>query len=116
MERQHRIARKAGAADREMLVGWSGADVAATSKSTLTATGDDVDVTGFRIPAPLQAKHATLLQAKRLRTDPLVRSADLNRVLHVAAVPNDPGWRLQRWHYEMIRLPAAWDVTRVAPT
>ena len=29
-----------------------------------------------------------------------------------AVVPNDPGWRLQRWHYQMIRLPQAWDVTR----
>ncbi|HEX5650969.1 MAG TPA: S8 family peptidase [Steroidobacteraceae bacterium] len=112
LETRHRIARKAGAAEREMLVGWSGADGVASSKSTVNATEDAVDGAGFRIPASVQAKHATLLQAKRLRADPLVRSADLNRVLHLAAVPNDPGWRLQRWHYEMIRLPAAWDITR----
>ena len=107
---RHRLARRAGAPGRELLVGWTEGPAAAAAKST--AAIDATDAAGFRIPQPLQSRHATLLQAKRLRSDPLVRSADLNRVAQVAVVPNDPGWRLQRWHYQMIRLPQAWDVTR----
>ena len=109
---RHRVARKAGAPERELLVGWTDEPSGTMAKSSVAAAADGTDAAGFRIPQPLLAKHGTLLQAKRLRADPLVRSADLNRVARVAVVPDDPGWRLQRWHYEMIRLPQAWDVTR----
>jgi serine protease len=109
---RHRLARRAGTPARELLVGWTDATSEPAAKSTAATDAAVVDAAGFRIPPLLRSRHATLLQAKRLRTDPLVRSADLNRVAGVAVVPNDPGWRLQRWHYQMIRLPQAWDVTR----
>ena len=61
--------------------------------------------------AAQQRKLDTILYAKRLRSDPEVRSADLNRVMRASAVPNDPGYPLQHWHYEQIQLPGAWDIT-----
>jgi serine protease len=58
-----------------------------------------------------QRRIDTLLYAKLLRRDPNVRSADLNRVMRTTRVPNDPGYQTQRWHYELIQLPGAWDLT-----
>ena len=62
--------------------------------------------------AAQQRKLDTLLYAKLLRRDPDVRSADLNRVMRVSREPNDiPGYAIQRWHYEQIQLPGAWELT-----
>ena len=62
--------------------------------------------------AAQQRKLDTLLYAKLLRRDPDVRSADLNRVMRVSLEPNDiPGYAIQRWHYEQIQLPGAWELT-----
>ncbi len=61
--------------------------------------------------AEQQRKLDTLLYVKALRADPDVRTADLNRVMRASRVPNDPGYAIQRWHYEQIQLPGAWDVT-----
>jgi serine protease len=61
--------------------------------------------------AAQQRKIDTLLYAKLLRRDPNVRSADLNRVMHTSREPNDPGYQTQRWHYKLIQLPGAWDLT-----
>ena len=61
--------------------------------------------------ATWRRKLDTLLYAKRLRADPAVRFADPNRVMRPTATPNDPGYAIQRWHYEQIQLPGAWDVT-----
>ncbi|MGB5103487.1 MAG: S8 family serine peptidase [Steroidobacteraceae bacterium] len=69
------------------------------------------DRAGFTVPAAMQARRATLQIVKQLRRDPAMRAADLNRRLAAAAVPNDPLYPLQRWHYELIGLPAAWTVT-----
>ena len=62
--------------------------------------------------AAQQRKLDTLRYAKLLRKDPDVRFADLNRVMRVSVEPNDiPGYAIQRWHYEQIQLPSAWDLT-----
>ncbi|WP_434386911.1 S8 family serine peptidase [Melittangium boletus] len=39
-----------------------------------------------------------------------VRFAEKNVRVHAFATPNDPGYRDQ-WHYPLMNLPAAWDVT-----
>lgn len=109
---QYGVARKAGAPNREMLLALDtagGADRRAVGASRAPAASHAA--TGFVVPERLRARHATLLAAKRLRADPDVRTADLNRRLRTTAVPDDPSYRLQRWHYEMIRLPTAWDLT-----
>ncbi len=65
--------------------------------------------------AEQQRKLDTLLHIKRLRADPDVRSADLNRVMRASREPNDPGYAIQRWHYEQIQLPGAWELTTGDP-
>ncbi len=57
-----------------------------------------------------QLKIATLSAIKRLRADPNVEYAEPNYIRRAAAVPNDEYYRLQ-WHYPLINLPAAWDIT-----
>jgi serine protease len=56
-------------------------------------------------------KVETLLALKALRRDPQVAWAEVNRIAHASAVPNDPYYFNQRWHYEQISLPDAWNVT-----
>lgn len=60
---------------------------------------------------PFALKAATLERIKQLRADPNVASADLNYVRRPLFTPNDPLYRLQ-WHYPLISLPAAWDITQ----
>jgi serine protease len=73
----------------------------------------------LKMPAQVQGalprqkrKLKTLLALKRLRGQPAVRSAELNYHIQAAAIPNDPYYRQQSWHYEMINLPAAWEQTQ----
>jgi serine protease len=52
----------------------------------------------------------TLLALKRLRQQSEVEMAALNYYVKPATVePNDTFFDEQRWHYEMLNLPAAWD-------
>jgi len=55
-------------------------------------------------------RRRTVARILRLRADPRVAAAIPNVILHAAAVPNDEYYSLQ-WHYPMIGLPEAWDVT-----
>jgi serine protease len=48
--------------------------------------------------------------AAALRHRAEVRSADLNYVRRATAIPTDQFYPRQ-WHYELIRLPEAWDIT-----
>jgi len=52
----------------------------------------------------------TLISVKQLRRQPDVRHVEPNYRLHTALEPNDSAYDLQ-WHYPLIGLPAAWDVT-----
>jgi serine protease len=54
-----------------------------------------------------------LVTALRARAD--VASADLNYIFEPAMVPNDTYYGLQ-WHYPLIQLPQAWDITTGTPT
>jgi hypothetical protein len=90
---------------------WPGASKAATA----APGGGAAPAPRVRITAAQQRKLETLLFAKRLRADPDVRFADVNRVMRTSRVPLDPGYAIQRWHYEQIQLPGAWDVTTGGP-
>ena len=87
----------------------------ATSKASAATSGGAASAATPRwrvASAAQQRKLDTLLYAKLLRRDPDVRSADLNRVMRVSVEPNDiPGYAIQRWHYEQIHLPSAWELT-----
>ena len=70
---------------------------------------------GFRVPGfqPGEAereRYDTVLAVQALRARADVASADLNYIHRPLRVPNDPHYHYQ-WHYPMINLPQAWDIT-----
>ncbi len=52
----------------------------------------------------------TIDTIKKLRADPHVEYAEPNFIRRLAAVPNDQFYGYQ-WHYQLMNLPQAWDVT-----
>lgn len=60
-------------------------------------------------PALLR-KWRTLKAIKDLRRQSGVRYAEPNYLLKASSIPNDPYFRSQ-WHYPLINLPQAWDIT-----
>ncbi len=66
---------------------------------------------GFRFrDESLKRKHQTLQAIKRLQQRPEVAEANPNYIFRAQRVPNDSLYRYQ-WHYPMMRLPQAWDIT-----
>jgi serine protease len=57
-------------------------------------------------------KLRTLLALKKMRRQQEVSSADLNFYVRASAIPNDTYYYQQSWHYEMINLPAAWNLSQ----
>ena len=64
--------------------------------------------------AQLRARWETLMTIKSLRKDPGVLFAEPNYRVQASAIPNDEAYPLQ-WHYPLINLPAAWDMTTGDP-
>lgn len=64
--------------------------------------------------APQRARWETLMTIKTLRQDPSVIFAEPNYTVRALAVPNDEAYVTQ-WHYPLINLPAAWDMTTGVP-
>lgn len=62
----------------------------------------------------LEARRETLRLVAALRARPDVESADPNYVFQPTRVPDDPLYARQ-WHYPLIGLPQAWDVTTGTP-
>ena len=113
LEDSYRLRRKAGDASREMLMAvpeTAGEVIAAhgTARGGSKVAGA---ASGIEVPAELRRKLETLQYVKLLRGRPEIRAADPNRIVRTAIIPNDPGYVVQRWHYEQISLPAAWNVT-----
>ena len=63
---------------------------------------------------PQQARWETLMTIKALRQDPTVIFAEPNYAVRALAEPNDQAYVTQ-WHYPLINLPAAWDMTTGSP-
>ena len=61
-------------------------------------------------PSDIDLRVATLLAAKELSLDPAVEYAEPNFLRRATQIPTDERYGIQ-WHYEKIRLPAAWDIT-----
>ncbi|MEE4190190.1 MAG: S8 family serine peptidase [Halieaceae bacterium] len=57
----------------------------------------------------LAGKLRTLRKMKRLKRRAEVKDAGLNYYVQATAIPDDPFYNQQRWHYEMINLPLAWE-------
>lgn len=62
----------------------------------------------------LKARWETLMTIKAMRNDPSVATAEPNYKVHTMATPNDAAYSFQ-WHYPLINLPAAWDLTTGDP-
>ena len=52
---------------------------------------------------------------RELRTDSRIQSADPDFIMRTLAEPNDPQYPKQKWHYDLIQLPAAWDISTGNP-
>lgn len=66
--------------------------------------------TGLRVPPRLAEKLHTLHWVKSLQGESPTSLVAPNRVLRHQAIPNDPLYGAQRWHYEMIQLAPARDL------
>ena len=93
---------KAGAAGREMLFSIADRQV------TFQALGiqQSLPVTN----KVLQQKRDTLEVIKALRQRPDVEFVSLNYIVRPAQIPDDTYYGRQ-WHYPLINLPQAWDIT-----
>jgi serine protease len=56
-------------------------------------------------------KSITLHAWKSLAKRKDIAWAEPNWLLRASAIPNDPLYVRQRWHYELMQLPSAWDIT-----
>ena len=109
LESGYALRMKAGDSSREMLMQTP--PDAASYTQYFKPSLRQARAQGLRIPSELEAKSDTLRYIKLLRSDPAVATADLNRIERAMAVPNDPLYAIQRWHYELIQLPSAWNIT-----
>ena len=48
---------------------------------------------------------------RELRKDARLQSAEPDYVMRTLVEPNDPQYPRQKWHYDLIQLPAAWDIS-----
>ena len=70
------------------------------------------DSNGFHAAdAALAAKLDTLRQIKSMRTNAQLQYAEPNFIRRASALPDDE-FLGQQWHYNLINLPQAWDITR----
>ncbi len=110
VESTHGLSRRAGARHRAMLMRFGqrrrlnlpSQDAAATKEiDRRAALPSDED----------RRKHETLLAIKALNREPSVAYAEPNYLRQPLFEPSDQFYDIQKWHYEMINLPAAWDLT-----
>ena len=76
------------------------------------ALAEEPDQTKIRLAGSAEnaLKALTLDTIRRLSRDPDVEYAEPNFIRQATRVPNDPEFPVQ-WHYRLINLPDAWDIT-----
>lgn len=107
-----------GAADREVLLSMGDGSAAgrAAALAALGAPADRAVGPWSRVTdAVTEAKLDTLAAIKALRRRADVATADPNYIFHPEAVPDDPAYQFQ-WHYPLINLPQAWEVSKGGAT
>jgi serine protease len=101
----------AGAMGREVLL-----KAGSAAQLSNTAQALNIKSSARQLPALMQdanidpAKVETISLIKALRRRPDIEYAEPNYVVHSLLTPNDNRYPLQ-WHYPLINLPQAWDVT-----
>jgi len=103
---------KAGAGDREQLMAMESA--ALSQQQLQSRLGGARDKKFALHNAARQARWETLITIKAMSRDPAVLFAEPNYRMHALAVPDDAAYPTQ-WHYPLINLPAAWDMTTGVP-
>jgi serine protease len=102
-----------GAGDREMLFRLgeaAGARAASFRSLGALAAREDTQARFPGLSAERREKLDTILLLKALARRADVASAEPNWILQAQALPNDPLLGRQ-WHYPLLNLPGAWDVT-----
>jgi len=100
----------AGTAEREMLFRIPSPRAGSVGTLAVEAGRSALDARLAEAPAALREKLDTLLAVKALGRRADVAAAEPNFVRHALATPNDAYFGLQ-WHYPLVNLPAAWDLT-----
>lgn len=106
----HALSRMAGAADGDWLLKLDNPATHLAQARDKAVTLRRTASTAVGALSQAQLRIATLSAIKRLRADPNVEYAEPNYIRRAKAVPNDEYYRFQ-WHYPLINLPAAWDIT-----
>lgn len=101
---------KGGDAGRPMLLGLGDAANLAQMRSALRIPATDSSAASD----PLQLKRETIQAIKALRKRPDVAYAEPNYIRTATATPNDEFYPRQ-WHYSLMNLPQAWDITSNIP-
>jgi serine protease len=110
MSAAHAFTVRAGAVKRDMLVSLQSPSVSGYSEKAVFPAGTSDRLSQFASEA-LRLKWETLMAIKALRRDPRTQYAEPNLIVRPTFVPNDTYYQLQ-WHYPLINLPAAQDITR----
>ncbi|MFZ5594425.1 MAG: S8 family serine peptidase [Pseudomonadota bacterium] len=99
---------KGGDAGRPLLLGLGDAASRAQMRRALNIPVADNSATGD----PLQLKRETIQAIKALRKQPDIVYAEPNYIRRATAIPPNDEFYPRQWHYPMINLPQAWDITQ----
>lgn len=109
VEFTHGLSRRAGAPSRAMLLRF-GQRRRANLPSQDAASVAEIDRLAALPNDEYRRKYETLLAIKALNRDASVVHAEPNYLRKPLFTPTDPFYEFQ-WHYPLINLPAAWDIT-----
>ena len=100
------VAELAASPSGPILLGFQDADGV-----QLDSLPSDGGIGPLHYDTPEMAQKARLLQTiKNLGANPAVSYAEPNYISHALLIPDDPRY-VDQWHYPLINLPAAWDIT-----
>lgn len=85
-----------------------GEDTSSVFSLVIRSSGGNPDSIRFR-DAQQRQKFETLWAIKVLGQQESFKFVEPNFVISAQAVPDDPDYVRQRWHYDLIQLPGAWD-------
>ncbi len=100
----------AGDSSRELLVRLPADAAGKAAAFNAMGVANARQILGQSLTGDALARSETVLALKALRRRPEVESVELNTILRASAEPSDTYFDLQ-WHYPLIHLPQAWDVT-----
>jgi serine protease len=104
-----------GEPGRPMLFRWSGSGQIHSALQKLGVGGlKSVEASGYGLSDEQRTRWEEIALIKALRASSEIRYAEPNRRVSLMALPNDPR-NGQQWHYPLINLPQAWDITTGNP-